>query len=254
MPIYMSTRVDVNVVRLRIARTPASLAAGERSPAPRSRKQTGAHPARRVLIALASALLPVAALFVATAGPASAATLNLTQFVNPLVGSDDSNSPNPVGGGAGGSTYPGAVVPFGGVQFSPDTPTASPSGYRVSDRTIEEFSLTHFDGAGCPNDEDIGILPITGNVSPSPGTNWTSFASGYTKSNEQAVPGYYKNRLDKYSTTVELSATKRTGAARLTYPGSTTARVLVNTSRSATGNRSGSVSISGSQITGTVTA
>src|SRR5437764_12385237 len=85
----------------------------------------------------------------------AAATLNLTQYVNPLIGTDDSNSPNPVGGGAGGSTYPGAVVPFGGVQFSPDTPTASPSGYRDSDRTIEEFSLTHFDGAGCANHEDI---------------------------------------------------------------------------------------------------
>jgi predicted alpha-1,2-mannosidase len=219
-----------------------------------SRRQNGANRIRRVLLAAATAALPITALFVATAGPASAATLSLTQFVNPMIGTDDSNSPNPVGGGAGGSTYPGAVVPFGGVQFSPDTPNASPSGYRDSDRTIEEFSLTHFNGAGCPNNEDIGILPVTGSVSPSPGTNWTSFSSGYTKSNEQAVAGYYKNRLDKYSTTVELSATKRTGAARLTYPGTTSARVLVNTSRSATGNRSGSISISGSQMTGNVTA
>lgn len=186
--------------------------------------------------------------------PAAAATLNLTQYVNPFIGTDDSNSPNPVPGGAGGSTYPGAVVPFGMVQFSPDTPTGSPSGYRDRDRTIEEFSLTHFDGAGCPNNEDIGILPITGNIGSSPGTSWTSYASGYTKSNESAVPGYYKNRLDKYSTNVELSATTRTGLARLTYPATNTARVLINTSRSATGNRSGAISISGSQVTGNVTA
>src|SRR5690349_21258914 len=150
--------------------------------------------------------------------PAAAATLNLTQYVNPFIGTDDSNSPNPVPGGAGGSTYPGAVVPFGMVQFSPDTPTGSPSGYRDRDRTIEEFSLTHFDGAGCPNNEDIGILPITGNIGSSPGTGWTGYSSGYTKSNESAVPGYYKNRLDKYSTNVELSATTRTGLAKLTYP------------------------------------
>src|SRR3954469_4079683 len=127
-------------------------------------------------------------------GPARA-DVNLTQYVNPLIGTDDSNSPNPVPGGAGGSTYPGAVVPFGMVQFSPDTPSASPSGYRYSDTSIEDFSLTHFDGAGCPNNEDLPLMPVTGALSTSPGSNWTSYASGYTKANETAVPGYYKNRL-----------------------------------------------------------
>ena len=62
--------------------------------------------------------------------------------------------------------YPGAVVPFGMVQFSPDTPTASPSGYRYSDTSIEEFSLTHFNGAGCPNNEDLGIRPTTNTGDP----------------------------------------------------------------------------------------
>ncbi|HZJ62472.1 MAG TPA: hypothetical protein VFD36_03050, partial [Kofleriaceae bacterium] len=112
-----------------------------------------------------------------------AAVLNLTQFVNPFIGTDDSNSPNPVPGGAGGSTYPGPLLPFGMVQVSPDTPTASPSGYRNRDTTIEEFSLTHFDGAGCPNNEDLNILPITGALGASPGTSWTSYASAYTKAN-----------------------------------------------------------------------
>src|SRR5207244_4084276 len=179
------------LVLANVVNAPRSLRAPRRRPpmSPQTHPKRGRRLVRRALLAALAALLPVAALFVAQAMPAHAATLNLTQYVNPIIGTDDSNSPNPVGGGAGGSTYPGAVVPFGGVQFSPDTPSASPSGYRDSDRTIEEFSLTHFDGAGCPNDEDIGILPITGNVSPSPGTNWTSFASGYTKSNEQAVPG-----------------------------------------------------------------
>jgi putative alpha-1,2-mannosidase len=102
------------------------------------------------------------------------AVLNLTPLVNPFIGTDDSNSPNPVPGGAGGSTYPGPLLPFGMVQLSPDTPTASPSGYRNRDTTIEEFSLTHFDGAGCPNTEDINILPITGAGGASPGTSWTN--------------------------------------------------------------------------------
>jgi len=126
------------------------------------------------------------------AAAAHAATMNLTQYVNPFIGSDDSNSPNPVGGGAGGSTVPGPVMPFGMVQLSPDTPTASPSGYRFGDTTIEEFSVTHFNGAGCPNNEDLGILPITGAIGASPGTSWTSYAASQTKASEVAQAGYYK--------------------------------------------------------------
>src|SRR5690348_14875648 len=162
--------------------------------------------------ALATVKLLVAGALTVAQQPALAADANLTQYVNPFVGTDDSNSPNPVGGGAGGSTYPGATVPFGMVQFSPDTPTGSPSGYRDSDRTIESFSLTHFNGAGCPNNEDIPLLPVTGALGSSPGSAWTSYASAYTKTNESAAPGYYKNKLDKYGVTTELSATTRTGA------------------------------------------
>jgi predicted alpha-1,2-mannosidase len=216
---------------------------------PRTRPPRG-----RRLLALAVAVVLGGGAASALAPAASAATLNLTQYVNPFIGTDDSNSPNPVGGGAGGSTFPGAEVPFGMVQFSPDTPTASPSGYRYSDTSVEDFSLTHFDGAGCPNNEDLNLLPVTGSVSTSPGSNWTSYASGYTKANESAAPGYYKTRLDKYSTTVELTATTRTGIARLTYPNTTTAQLLVNTSRSATGSRNGTVNVSGSTVTGSLTA
>ncbi|SFE59375.1 alpha-1,2-mannosidase, putative [Actinacidiphila alni] len=210
---------------------------------------------RKRTVGAASALL-LAAFGVGglAAVPAHAATQALTQYADPFVGTDDSSAPNPVPGGAGGSTYPGAVVPFGGVQFSPDTPTASPSGYRYSDTSIEDFSLTHFDGAGCPNNEDLPLLPVTGSLGTSPGSNWTSYASGYTKSNESAAPGYYKNRLDKYSTNVELTATTRTGMGKLTYPSSTSSRLLINTSRSATGNRNGTVNVNGSEVTGSVTA
>jgi len=173
-----------------------------------------------------------AATLVAIASPALAATLNLTQYVNPFIGTDDSNSPDPVGGGAGGSTVPGSVQPFGMIQFSPDTPSASPSGYRFSDTNIEEFSLTHFNGAGCPNNEDIGILPITGNLGASPGTSWTSYRATQTKSSEIAQAGYYKAVESNYGNTqVELSTTKRTAVMRLTYPAGTAARVLINDSR-----------------------
>ncbi|WP_117208547.1 discoidin domain-containing protein [Allorhizocola rhizosphaerae] len=186
--------------------------------------------------------------------PAQAALLPLTQHVNPFIGTDDSNAPNPVPGGAGGSTVPGPVAPFGMIQWSPDTPTASPSGYRFSDTQIQEFSLTHFNGAGCANNEDIGILPIIGNIGASPGPNWTSCQATHTKSAEVAQAGYYKAVLSTYGNTqVELTTTKRTGIMRLTYPNTTTAKVLVNTSRSATGNRSGSITVNGATISGSFT-
>src|SRR2546423_3006282 len=219
-------------------------------PTPGTPAMRSAHRWRTIF---AAALITSAGAVAVAAPAAHAATMNLTQFVNPFIGTDDSNAPNPVGGGAGGSTYPGATVPFGMVQLSPDTPSASPSGYRYSDSTIEDFSLTHFDGAGCPNNEDLNVLPVTGAVSTSPGTGWTGYASGYTKANQSAAPGYYKTRLDKYSTTVELTATTRTGMGRLTYPGTTSARLLINTSRMATGNRGGSISINGSTVTGSTT-
>ncbi|MER0443892.1 GH92 family glycosyl hydrolase [Streptomyces sp. Edi4] len=208
----------------------------------------------RCLSALSAlALFALGVVGLATA-PAHAGTLALTQYVDPFIGTDDSNAPNPVPGGAGGSTYPGAVVPFGGVQFGPDTPTASPSGYRYKDTSVEDFSLTHFDGAGCPNNEDLPLLPVTGALGTSPGTHWTSYASGYTKANEVAKPGYYKTRLDRYATDVELSATTRTAMGKLTYPASTTSRLLIDTGRSATGNRAGTVRVNGSELTGSVTA
>jgi len=186
---------------------------------------------------------------------APAATLNLTQYVNPFVGSDPGTAPLPASSGEStGNTYPGPTVPFGMIQFSPDSRVGSATGYRYSDTSIQDFSLTHFDGAGCDNNQDVEIMPITGAVSTSPGTAWTNYASGYTKSNESASVGYYKTRLDAYSTNVELTATQRTGMMRLAYPATTSARILVNTSRSATGSRSGSVNVSGSQVTGQVTA
>src|SRR4051812_15432020 len=168
---------------------PAKYRSG-RPPMPRRRLPV------RTLAACAAATLVAAALLV-SAPPAQAAVLSLTQYVNPFIGTDDSNSPNPVGGGAGGSTFPGATVPFGMLQFSPDTPTASPSGYRDRDRTIESFSLTHFNGAGCPNNEDLPILPITGAIGSSPGPAWARHTPAVTKAKEAAGPGFYQKRLGK---------------------------------------------------------
>jgi putative alpha-1,2-mannosidase len=181
--------------------------------------------------------------------------LDLVRYVDPFIGTDDSSSPHPVPGGAGGSTYPGAVVPFGMVQLSPDTPTASPSGYRHGDEVIEQISVTHFDGAGCPNNEDIPFLPVVGELTDPPGTRWNAYRSGYDRATQVASPGTYAVELDRHGIRVELTATTRTGFARFTFPATPSARVLVHAGRSATGTRDGTIEIVGpDRITGTATA
>src|SRR3954447_25369293 len=117
-------------------------------------------------------------LLMLSAAPAVAQSLVAT--VDPFIGTDDSNSPSPVPGGAGGSTFPGAAAPFGMIQWSPDTPTAFPSGYRYGDRRIEGFSVTHFSGAGCPNTGARPILPVVGPPVPSPATGWSRHVAGFS--------------------------------------------------------------------------
>ncbi|EPX63367.1 Alpha-1,2-mannosidase [Cystobacter fuscus DSM 2262] len=183
-------------------------------------------------------------------------TADLAKHVDPFIGTDDSNSPFPVPGGAGGSTFPGATVPFGMLQLSPDTPTASPSGYRYSDSLIEHFSLTHFNGAGCPNNEDLPFLPHVGELTTSPAADWKLFRTGYDKTTEVASPGYYQVTLDG-DIKVELTTTTRTGMVRLHYPASKAAQLLLHTGRNATNanTRSGNVQIVGKdKIRGSATA
>src|SRR5258706_1916878 len=143
--------------------------------------------------------LALSNLSIALAQPARV-TLNLTQYVDPFIGTDDGNSPNPVGGGAGGSTVPGAVVPFGGIQISPDTNTSSPSGYRHADSIVQDISMTHFNGAGCSNNEAINVQPVVDALSNSPGNSWDTY--NLTKSAETADPGYYRATLTRNSSSI----------------------------------------------------
>ena len=185
--------------------------------------------------------------------PLKADASDLAACVDPFIGTDDSRSPHPVPGGAGGSTYPGAVVPFGMVQLSPDTPTASPSGYRYGDAQVEQLSLTHFDGAGCPNNEDLFFVLFVGVIERSPGTSWERFRARAEKTTEVATPGLYSVQLGGIE--VELTATKRTGFARFTFPSSTSSQLLLSPGRSATGVRAGSVRVVDEHhIEGTATA
>jgi predicted alpha-1,2-mannosidase len=179
----------------------------------------------------------------------------LTRFVDPFIGTAASNSPSPVPGGAGGSTIPGAMVPFGMVQLSPDTPHGSPSGYAYRDSILEDFSLTHFNGAGCPNKEDVRFLPMSGDLAASPGTHWSDYASPFDHRDESASPGFYAVRLRRDDIGVALTATSRSGFARFRFgTASKPARVLIDVSRNATGAREGSIQILGQdEIAGSVT-
>jgi predicted alpha-1,2-mannosidase len=164
--------------------------------------------------------------------------------VDPFIGTDDSNSPSPVPGGAGGSTFPGATAPFGMIQWSPDTPTGSPSGFRYKDRAIEGFSLTHFNGAGCPNNEDLPIMPALAPPVASPGSNWAPFVARYDHATEAASPGFYAVTLAR-GPRVELTTTTRTGFGRFTFPATKAATLLFDVTHHATGSKPGSLAITG---------
>jgi predicted alpha-1,2-mannosidase len=148
---------------------------------------------------------------------------DVTQYVNPFIGTADAlNVDNPVGGGAGGSDFPGASVPWGMVAFSPDTPGGSPSGYIYSAASISAFSLTHFSGAGCANGGDLPMLAL---VDPTV----TSF--NFSKAKEHASPGYYDVTSD-VNVRVELTATPRTGMARVTFPPNSNGTITLDITRS----------------------
>jgi predicted alpha-1,2-mannosidase len=134
-------------------------------------------------------------------------------LVDPLIGTADSDSPDPVPGGSGGSTFPGAAVPFGRVQWSPDTPNASPAGYRYDDSEIIGFAATHLSGAGCAGERDFPFFPSLNRPDPDKGPS-----DGFLHSDEIASPGFYQVKLAS-GIQVDLTATARTGLARFTFPG-----------------------------------
>ena len=113
---------------------------------------------------------PTAANDAAQTPVADHSTLRLTQYVNPLIGTLASNSPNPVPAGQAGSVVPAAGLPNGMVQWAPDTNTTSapsnsaepgsPAGYYYDIGSIQSFSLTHMSGAGCSgNDGEFPVMP-----------------------------------------------------------------------------------------------
>lgn len=132
----------------------------------------------------------------------------------------------PMVGTAGhGHTYPGATVPFGSVQLSPDTRTAgwdACSGYNYVDSTIMGFSHTHLSGTGGADLGEVLIMPFTGSL------DRTNFASSFSHDNELAQPGYYRVHLGTYNIEAELTATAHCGMHRYTFPKSRQSHILID--------------------------
>jgi predicted alpha-1,2-mannosidase len=143
----------------------------------------------------------------------------------------------------GGHNFPGATVPFGMVQWSPDTTPSDRNGrggYDYRDSHVKGFSLTHLAGAGCSLYGDFPFLPTTEPLEGSPAATGSSldgkFQPGFSHAHESGQPGYYSVRLNPVggaSIDAELTATTRTGMARFTFPRNPHSSVLINAGGSA---------------------
>ena len=165
---------------------------------------------------------------------ASNAQQNLVKFVNPLIGTEKM-----------GHTYPGATVPFGAVQLSPETDTIPYevngkyngevykycAGYKYEDKSIVGFSHTHFSGTGHSDLGDFLIMPTQGNLQMNPGVasnTKSGFRSAFSHANETAQAGYYKVKLDDDNITAELTTTNRVGMHQYTFPKSDQSHIILD--------------------------
>src|SRR3954467_5193418 len=162
----------------------------------------------------------LAALALALAAPARAAA-DLASEVDPL----DGTMPP-------GFVFPGAVVPFGMVQNSPDTtgPFAY-GGYDWTDASIRGFSLVHLSGPGVKKGGDIPFMPTLGPATDDP----NQYASPFDHARESAEPGYYHVTLAASQTDVELTASTHAAMQRYTFAPSPAAKVIMDTARSGEG-------------------
>ncbi|MGA2651232.1 MAG: GH92 family glycosyl hydrolase [Terracidiphilus sp.] len=135
-----------------------------------------------------------------------------------------------IGTAGGGNTFPGATLPFGMIQWSPDT--NRDAWYRYDDKQIRGFSLTHISGAGCGLYGDFAVLPTTNTFNTGPGANFDPYAVPFDHAKEEAHPGYYAITLSN-GVRVELTVTERAGIARFLFPEGTPARILINAGSSA---------------------
>jgi predicted alpha-1,2-mannosidase len=169
-----------------------------------------------------------------TASAQSQKTENLVQYVNPIIGTERM-----------GHTFPGATVPFGMVQLSPDTDTIpyetnghyNPdvykycAGYQYDDKTIVGFSHTHFSGTGHSDLGDFLIMPTVGKLQLNPGTAddpESGFRSRFSHKTEVSEADYYKVKLEDYNILAELTTTARVGFHQYTFPKTDSAHIILD--------------------------
>lgn len=146
--------------------------------------------------------------FSCTKTPEKVTAPDYTQYVNPFIGTDFT-----------GNTYPGASVPFGMVQLSPDNGLPGwdrIAGYFYPDSTIAGFSHTHLTGTGAGDLYDISFMPVTNPYREAAAP--LGIYSSFSHENEEASAGYYRVLLSDYNIDVELTATNRCGIQRYTFP------------------------------------
>ncbi|MBA3459844.1 MAG: glycoside hydrolase family 92 protein, partial [Deltaproteobacteria bacterium] len=154
-------------------------------------------------------------------------------LVDPFIGTDDGDAPDPPPGDSGGAVFPGATVPFGMIQWSPDTGPTAEFGYHYRDDHIRGFTVTHLSGTGCPAMLDFPFLPATIAPTSSESVFDARQAATFRHADELATPGYYKVTLGS-GVTVELTASQRAGAARFSFPAKTTPGLLIQASKTVT--------------------
>jgi predicted alpha-1,2-mannosidase len=165
---------------------------------------------------------------------ADAQSPELVKYVKPIIGTAKM-----------GHTFPGATVPFGAVQLSPDTDTIPYAvngryngdvykycaGYQYSDPTIVGFSHTHFSGTGHSDLGDFLVMPTVGKLQMNPGTAdhpETGYRSPFNHANEVAEANYYRVKLDENNILAELTTSTRVGFHRYTFPESDQAHIILD--------------------------
>ena len=135
---------------------------------------------------------------------------NLISYVNPFIGT-----------GGHGHTYPGATMPFGMMQLSPDTRLDGwdgCSGYHYSDDEIYGFSHTHLSGTGVSDYGDILLMPTNKILFNNGADGKPGYKSKFSHDTEVAEPGYYKVHLEDTNIDVELTVSKRSGIHKYQFP------------------------------------
>ena len=158
----------------------------------------------------------------------------LIRYVHPIIGTERM-----------GHTFPGATVPFGMVQLSPETDTPSYdlkghynpdvykycAGYQYEDKTIVGFSHTHFSGTGHSDLGDFLVMPTTGKLQLNPGTAdkpGSGYRSGFSHTNEVSGANYYKVKLDASGIIAEMTTSARVGFHQYTFPKTDSAHIILD--------------------------